>query len=56
VGARRRAGGRQAAEHINVAIAVDSQWLNGGQVLALDEIGRSFRVESKPASRVMLYV
>uniref|UniRef100_A0A0D9VXA7 GH10 domain-containing protein n=1 Tax=Leersia perrieri TaxID=77586 RepID=A0A0D9VXA7_9ORYZ len=47
-------------QNINVAVAVDSQWLNGGQVLARDgrwyEIGGSFRVESKPSSRVMLYV
>uniref|UniRef100_A0A0E0KHB7 GH10 domain-containing protein n=1 Tax=Oryza punctata TaxID=4537 RepID=A0A0E0KHB7_ORYPU len=57
-----RVGGQAAGkpQNINVAVAVDSQWLNGGQVLALDErwyeIGGSFRVESKPASRVMLYV
>ncbi|XP_006650398.1 endo-1,4-beta-xylanase 1-like [Oryza brachyantha] len=57
-----RVGGQAAgaAQNINVAVAVDSQWINGGQVLARDErwyeIGGSFRVESKPASRVMLYV
>ncbi|BAF12790.1 endo-1,4-beta-xylanase 1 [Oryza sativa Japonica Group] len=60
-----RVGGQQAAgkpQNINVAVAVDSQWLNGGQVMALDErwyeIGGSFRVESSstPPSRVMLYV
>uniref|UniRef100_A0ACD5WC07 Uncharacterized protein n=1 Tax=Avena sativa TaxID=4498 RepID=A0ACD5WC07_AVESA len=49
-----------APQNINVALAVDSQWLNGGQVLARDErwyeIGGSFRVETKPASRVMVYV
>ncbi|KQK13823.1 uncharacterized protein LOC100831608 [Brachypodium distachyon] len=47
-------------QNVNIAVAVDSQWLNGGQVLARDErwyeIGGSFRVESKPASRVMVYV
>ncbi|KAF0909984.1 hypothetical protein E2562_001234 [Oryza meyeriana var. granulata] len=57
-----RIGGQAAGapQNINVAVAVDSQWLNGGQVLARDErwyeIGGSFRVEAKPASRVMLYV
>ena len=48
-----------APQNINVAVAVDSQWLNGGQVLARDErwyeIGGSFRVEAQPA-RVMVYV
>ncbi|KAG8062061.1 hypothetical protein GUJ93_ZPchr0003g17148 [Zizania palustris] len=58
-----RVGGLQAGgapQNINVAVAVDSQWINGGQVLAQDErwyeVGGSFRLESKPASRVMLYV
>ncbi|KAG8097761.1 hypothetical protein GUJ93_ZPchr0013g34217 [Zizania palustris] len=55
---RLQAGG--APQNINVAVAVDSQWLNCGQVLARDErwyeVGGSFRVESKPASRAMLYV
>ncbi|XP_051179108.1 endo-1,4-beta-xylanase 1 [Lolium perenne] len=49
-----------APQNINIAVQVDSQWLNGGQVLARDErwyeIGGSFRVETKPASRVMVYV
>ncbi|CAN6317288.1 unnamed protein product [Urochloa humidicola] len=51
----------QRPQCINVAVSVDSQWLNGGQVLARDErwyeVGGAFRVESsKPASRVMVYV
>ncbi|KAG2546917.1 hypothetical protein PVAP13_9KG053900 [Panicum virgatum] len=55
--------GAQAAgapQNINVAVAVDSQWINGGQVLARDErwyeVGGAFRVEATPASRVMVYV
>jgi GH35 family endo-1,4-beta-xylanase len=48
-------------QNVNVAVSVDSQWLNGGQVLARDErwyeVAGAFRVESdKPAGRVMLYV
>ncbi|TVU45739.1 hypothetical protein EJB05_05237, partial [Eragrostis curvula] len=47
-------------QNINVAVSVDSQWLNGGQVLARDErwyeVGGAFRVEAKPADRVMVYV
>ncbi|CAL4918340.1 unnamed protein product [Urochloa decumbens] len=50
----------QQPQNINVAVSVDSQWVNGGQVLARDErwyeVGGAFRVESKPASRVMVYV
>jgi hypothetical protein len=60
IGKHRQVHRHRKPQNINVAVAVDSQWLNGGQVLALDErwyeIGGSFRVESKPASRVMLYV
>ncbi|KAL6637585.1 hypothetical protein ACP70R_025157 [Stipagrostis hirtigluma subsp. patula] len=57
-----RVGGNNngAPQCVNVAVAVDSQWLNGGQVLARDErwyeVGGAFRVEAKPASRVMVYV
>ncbi|WVZ60077.1 hypothetical protein U9M48_010143, partial [Paspalum notatum var. saurae] len=61
-----RVGGAQASgapappQNINIAVAVDSQWLNGGQVLARDErwyeVGGAFRVEAKPATRVMVYV
>jgi GH35 family endo-1,4-beta-xylanase len=48
-------------QNVNVAVTVDSQWLNGGQVLARDErwyeVGGAFRVESdKPPGRVMVYV
>ncbi|KAF8681782.1 hypothetical protein HU200_045220 [Digitaria exilis] len=54
-------GGATSPQNINVAVAVDSQWLNGGQVLAIDErwyeVGGAFRVEAdKPATRVMVYV
>ncbi|WOL15396.1 hypothetical protein Cni_G24177 [Canna indica] len=57
-----RVGGsqRKGPENINVALGVDSQWVNGGQVEAKDErwyeIGGSFRIETPPASRVMVYV
>ncbi|XP_062213321.1 endo-1,4-beta-xylanase 1-like [Phragmites australis] len=57
-----RVGGQMngAPQCINVAVTVDSQWINGGQVLARDErwyeVGGSFRVEAKPANRVMVYV
>ncbi|KAJ3674416.1 hypothetical protein LUZ60_005032 [Juncus effusus] len=44
---------------ISVALGVDNQWLNGGQVLVSDErwyeIGGSFRVEQQP-SKVIAYV
>ncbi|KAJ0980368.1 hypothetical protein J5N97_008623 [Dioscorea zingiberensis] len=46
-------------QNINVALGVDSQWVNGGQVEAVDErwyeIGGSFRIENQP-SRVIVYV
>jgi len=61
VGAQaQQASGAGAPQTINIAFAVDSQWINGGQVLARDErwyeVGGAFRVEAKPASRVMVYV
>ncbi|KAF8377692.1 hypothetical protein HHK36_031076 [Tetracentron sinense] len=44
---------------VNVALGVDSQWVNGGQVEANDvrwhEIGGSFRIEKQP-SKVMVYI
>ncbi|XP_030528626.1 endo-1,4-beta-xylanase 1 [Rhodamnia argentea] len=44
---------------VNVALSVDGQWVNGGQVEASDaewhEIGGSFRLEKQP-SRVMVYI
>lgn len=53
--------GKQATrpQNINVAIGVDGQWVNGGQVEAHDEtwheIGGSFRIEKQP-TKVMVYV
>ncbi|CAD6256245.1 unnamed protein product [Miscanthus lutarioriparius] len=59
VGAQ-QASGAGAPQTINIAFVVDSQWINGGQVLARDErwyeVGGAFRVEAKPASCVMMYV
>ncbi|KAG1348119.1 putative endo-1,4-beta-xylanase 1 [Cocos nucifera] len=50
---------RNGPQNINVALGVDTQWVNGGQVEADDErwyeIGGSFRIEKKP-SKVMVYV
>ncbi|KAJ4964564.1 hypothetical protein NE237_016413 [Protea cynaroides] len=46
-------------QNVNVALSVDNQWVNGGQVEAYDdrwhEIGGSFRIEKQP-SRVMVYI
>ncbi|KAH7660983.1 Endo-1,4-beta-xylanase protein [Dioscorea alata] len=46
-------------QNINVALGVDSQWVNGGQVEAVDErwyeVAGSFRIETQP-SRVIVYV
>ncbi|XAR62020.1 Endo-1,4-beta-xylanase [Bertholletia excelsa] len=46
-------------QNVNVALGVDSQWVNGGQIQINDErwyeIGGSFRIEKKPA-KVMVYV
>ncbi|XP_075514652.1 endo-1,4-beta-xylanase 1 isoform X2 [Primulina tabacum] len=46
-------------QNVNVALGVDSQWVNGGQVEIGDdkwhEIGGSFRIEKQPA-KVMVYV
>lgn len=46
-------------QNINVALGVDSQWVNGGQVEASDdrwhEISGSFRIEKQP-SKVMVYI
>ncbi|PKU65816.1 Putative Pol polyprotein from transposon element Bs1 [Dendrobium catenatum] len=50
---------KSGPQNINVAVGVDSQWVNGGQVEAIDdrwyEIGGSFRIEKLP-SRVIVYV
>uniref|UniRef100_A0A1D1ZCC0 Endo-1,4-beta-xylanase A n=1 Tax=Anthurium amnicola TaxID=1678845 RepID=A0A1D1ZCC0_9ARAE len=51
--------GGSGPQNINVALGVDSQWVNGGQVEVNDkrwhEIGGSFRIEKQP-SRVIIYV
>ncbi|KAL8546785.1 hypothetical protein ACS0TY_006487 [Phlomoides rotata] len=53
--------GKQATrpQSINIALGVDGQWVNGGQVeCSADgwhEIGGSFRIEKQPA-KVMVYV
>ncbi|KAI0501449.1 hypothetical protein KFK09_016394 [Dendrobium nobile] len=50
---------RNGPQNINVALGVDNQYVNGGQVEAVDdrwyEIGGSFRIEKQP-SKVLLYV
>lgn len=52
----RESTGRQV---VNVALGMDGQWVNGGQVECHDErwyeIGGSFRIEKQP-SNVMVYV
>ncbi|XP_022772955.1 uncharacterized protein LOC111315484 isoform X2 [Durio zibethinus] len=51
--------GASGPQNVNVALGVDSQWVNGGQVEINDdrwhEIGGSFRIEKQP-SKVMVYV
>ncbi|KAL2521321.1 glycosyl hydrolase family 10 protein/carbohydrate-binding domain-containing protein [Forsythia ovata] len=51
--------GATRPQNINVALGVDSQWVNGGQIEISDdrwhEIGGSFRIEKQPA-KVMVYV
>lgn len=46
-------------QNVNVAVGVDGQWVNGGQVEIDDErwheVGGSFRIETQPA-KVMVYV
>ncbi|KAK7283220.1 hypothetical protein RIF29_12600 [Crotalaria pallida] len=46
-------------QNVNVALSVDNQWVNGGQVEVADnrwhEIGGSFRIEKQP-SKVMVYI
>ncbi|XP_072952501.1 endo-1,4-beta-xylanase 1-like [Typha angustifolia] len=50
---------RNGPQNINIALGVDSQWINGGQVEADDdrwyEVGGAFRIEKQP-SRVLVYV
>lgn len=51
--------GANGPQNVNVALGVDNQWVNGGQVDINDdrwhEIGGSFRLEKQP-SKVMVYV
>ncbi|XP_078178234.1 endo-1,4-beta-xylanase 1-like [Carex rostrata] len=50
---------KKGAQIINVAIGLDTQWVNGGQIQVSDErwyeVGGMFRVEQLP-SKVMVYV
>ncbi|KAK6125594.1 hypothetical protein DH2020_040654 [Rehmannia glutinosa] len=51
--------GATRPQGVNIALGVDGQWVNGGQVEIYDdkwhEIGASFRIEKQPA-KVMVYV
>ncbi|XP_022137962.1 uncharacterized protein LOC111009247 [Momordica charantia] len=51
--------GATGAQNVNVALGVDSQWVNGGQVKISDdrwhEIGSSFRIE-KQSAKIMVYI
>lgn len=51
--------GATGAQNVNVALGVDNQWVNGGQVEISDdrwhEIGGSFRIE-KQAAKIMVYI
>uniref|UniRef100_A0A6N2MY98 GH10 domain-containing protein n=1 Tax=Salix viminalis TaxID=40686 RepID=A0A6N2MY98_SALVM len=51
--------GANGPQNVNVALGVDNQWVNGGQVEINDdrwhEISGSFRIEKQP-SKVMVYV
>lgn len=51
--------GATSPQNVNVALGVDSQWVNGGQAELNDgrwhEIGGSFRIEKQPA-KVMVYI
>ncbi|OAY51065.1 endo-1,4-beta-xylanase 1 isoform X25 [Manihot esculenta] len=51
--------GASGPQIVNVALGVDNQWVNGGQVEISDdrwhEIGGSFRIEKQP-SKVMVYI
>ncbi|GAV90280.1 Glyco_hydro_10 domain-containing protein/CBM_4_9 domain-containing protein [Cephalotus follicularis] len=55
----RISSGSTSPQNVNVALSVDDQWVNGGQVEINDdrwhEIGGSFRIEKQPA-KVMVYV
>ncbi|CAN1356429.1 Endo-1,4-beta-xylanase 1 [Linum perenne] len=51
--------GANGPQNVNIAISVDNNWVNGGQVEINDdrwhEIGSSFRIEKQP-SKVMVYI
>ncbi|KAG6608395.1 Endo-1,4-beta-xylanase 1, partial [Cucurbita argyrosperma subsp. sororia] len=51
--------GATGPQNVNVALGVDNQWVNGGQVEISDarwhEIGGSFRIE-KQAAKIMVYI
>lgn len=51
--------GASGPQNVNVALGVDGQWVNGGQVETSDdrwhEIGGSFRIEKQP-SKVLVYI
>ncbi|RIA04513.1 hypothetical protein BRARA_K01246, partial [Brassica rapa] len=51
--------GINSPQNVNVALGIDSQWVNGGQVEINDdkwhEIGGSFRVEKQP-SKALVYI
>ncbi|XP_027356132.1 endo-1,4-beta-xylanase 1-like [Abrus precatorius] len=51
--------GSTGPQNVNIALSVDNQWVNGGQVELADdrwhEIGGSFRIEKQP-SKVMVYI
>ncbi|XVE70260.1 hypothetical protein DITRI_Ditri10aG0058100 [Diplodiscus trichospermus] len=55
----RISSGAIGPQNVNVALSVDGQWVNGGQVEINDdrwhEIGGSFRIEKQP-SKVMVYI
>ncbi|XP_065881253.1 endo-1,4-beta-xylanase 1-like [Euphorbia lathyris] len=51
--------GATGPQNVNIALGVDTQWVNGGQVEINDdrwhEIGGSFRIEKQP-SKIMVYI
>ncbi|XP_064992982.1 endo-1,4-beta-xylanase 2-like isoform X2 [Musa acuminata AAA Group] len=55
----RLGSGATSPRHVNVALGVDNQWINGGQVEAnsdrWNKIRGSFRIEKRP-SKVIVYV
>lgn len=51
--------GSTGPQNVNLALSVDGQWVNGGQIEVADyrwhELGGSFRIEKQPSS-VMFYI